>query len=267
MANRIDAALDRRRTEGTAVLAPFVTYGYPNEETSLDIARAALDAGGDLLELGVPFSDPLADGPTIQMTSSRALANGVTVERCIGGVRTLRERGTTEPMVIMGYVNPFLSYGLERFVRDSASAGADGVIVPDLPTEESKHLSMACREEGLHLIPLLAPTSTDERIASACAGAGGFIYCVSLTGVTGARGRMAPGPRRLVERIRAHSDLPILVGFGVSRPEHVADISAFADGAVFASAMLDAIERSPADAAANVAARFVRSLRGEVDLP
>ncbi len=262
MENRIDAALSRLRGSGTAALAPFVTFGYPDPGTSLRIARAALDAGGDLLELGVPFSDPLADGPTIQMTSARALANGVTVERCVEAVRELREGGASAPIVLMGYVNPFLSYGIDRLARDAAAAGADGLIVPDLPTEESGPLAETCRAEGIHLVPLLAPTSTEERIASACAGAGGFIYCVSLTGVTGARGRMATGAVRLVERIRAHSDLPVLVGFGISRPEHVAEVSAFADGAVFASAMLDAIDRSPTHDAAEVAARFVHSLRG-----
>ena len=262
MQNRIDRTLSRLRESGTAALAPFVTVGYPDFGTSLRLAKATLAGGGDLLELGVPFSDPLADGPTVQMTSSRALANGVNVAKCLEAVRLLRGDGVDAPLMLMGYVNPFLRFGLEDFVEQAAGAGADGLIVPDLPPEESGHMRDLCTEAGLHLIPLLAPTSTEERIASACAGAGGFIYCVSLTGVTGARGQMATGVRRLVERIRAHSDLPVLVGFGVSTKEHVAEISEFADGAVFASAMIDAIEKSPPRDALRVAGEFVRSLRG-----
>ena len=262
MKNRLDRTLSRLRESGTTALAPFVTIGYPDFDTSLEMARATLAEGGDLLELGVPFSDPLADGPTVQMTSSRALANGVNVARCVEAVRLLRSDGVDAPLVLMGYVNPFLRYGLEALARHAAGAGADGLIVPDLPPEESGHMLDLCSAAGLHLIPLLAPTSTEERIASACAGAGGFIYCVSLTGVTGARGQMATGVRRLVERIRAHSDLPVLVGFGVSTKEHVAEISEFADGAVFASAMIDAIEKSRPRDALRVAGEFVRSLRG-----
>lgn len=261
MENRIDRTLSALRASGTTALVPFVTLGYPDLETSLDIARAALDAGGDLLELGVPFSDPLADGPTIQRTSAQALANGVTVHKCLDSVSRLRAGGVEAPLVLMGYVNPFLHYGLERFVADAAEAGVDGLIVPDLPPEEAGHLRALCTDAGLHLIPLLAPTSTEERIKAACAGAGGFIYCVSLAGVTGARGQMATGVSGLVERIRVHSDLPVLVGFGVSTKEHVDDLSTFADGAVFASAMLDAIGKAPPQDAARVAAGFVRGLR------
>ena len=262
MQNRLDLTLVRLREHRTAALAPFVTVGYPDLDTSLEIARAALESGGDLLELGVPFSDPLADGPTIQMTSERALAGGMNVAGCIEAVRRLRAGGVDAPLVLMGYVNPFLRFGLSRFVAEAARAGADGLIVPDLPAEESGDLSEMCSAAGMHLIPLLAPTSTDGRIASACAGAGGFIYCVSLTGVTGARSQVAAGARRLVERIRVHSGLPVLVGFGVSSKEHVAEISTFADGAVFASAMLNAVADSPPQDAARVAGDFVRSLRG-----
>ncbi len=262
MENRIDSTLSALRASGTTALAPFVTIGYPDLDVSVDVARAALEAGGDMLELGVPFSDPLADGPTIQRTSSKALANGVTVRKCLESVAKLRKSGVEAPIVLMGYMNPFLHYGLEGFVHDAADAGADGLIVPDLPPEESGPLRTLCTDAGIHLIPLLAPTSTEERIATACEGAGGFIYCVSLAGVTGARGQMALGVKTLVERIKAHSDLPVLVGFGVSTKEHVTDISTFADGAVFASAMLDAIDRAPVSDPCRVAGEFVRGLRG-----
>ena len=265
MNNRIDTTLAALKASGTTVLAPFVTIGYPDLDTSVDVAKAALGAGGDMLELGVPFSDPLADGPTIQRTSAQALAGGVTVRKCLDSVTSLRDSGIEAPLVLMGYMNPFLHYGLERFVNDAASAGADGLIVADLPPEESAPLRTLCKNAGMHLIPLLAPTSTEERIKAACAGAGGFIYCVSLAGVTGARGQMAEGVRRLVERIKTHSDLPVLVGFGVSTSKHVNDISKFADGAVFASAMLDAVGKAPPEDAARVAGEYVRSLRANAE--
>jgi tryptophan synthase alpha chain len=268
MANRIDRTLSALKASGTTALAPFVTIGYPDFDGSVRVAKAALEAGGDMLELGVPFSDPLADGPTIQRTSAQALANGITVRKSLDMVGRLRESQVDAPLVLMGYINPFLRYGLEGFVRDAANAGkkagdgADGLIVPDLPPEESGHLRALCGDSGIHLIPLLAPTSTEERIAAACEGAGGFIYCVSLAGVTGARGQMSSGVKTLVRRIKNHTDLPILVGFGVSTKEHVTDISKFADGAVFASAMLDAIGKAPPHEAARVAGEFVRGLRG-----
>jgi tryptophan synthase alpha subunit len=262
MTNRIDTTLAALKASGTTALAPFVSIGYPNLEVSIEVAKAALEAGGDMLELGVPFSDPLADGPTIQKTSAQALAGGVTVRKCLETVTSLRDSGIQAPLVLMGYMNPFLHYGLESFVKDAAGAGADGLIVADLPPEEAGPLQALCKSAGMHLIPLLAPTSTEERIKAACAGAGGFIYCVSFAGVTGARGQMAEGVRRLVKRIKTHSDLPVLVGFGVSTSKHVNDISKFADGAVFASAMLDAVGKAPPHLAAQVAGDYVRSLRG-----
>jgi tryptophan synthase alpha chain len=263
MNNRIDTTLAALKASGTTALAPFVTIGYPDLDTSLDVARAAISAGGNMLELGVPFSDPLADGPTIQKTSAQALEGGVTVRKCLDSVAKLRQSGIEAPLVLMGYMNPFMHYGLESFVKDAASAGADGLVVADLPPEEAGPLQALCKSAGMHLIPLLAPTSTEERIKAACVGAGGFIYCVSLAGVTGARGEMAEGVRRLVERIKTHSDLPVLVGFGVSTSKHVNDISKFADGAVFASAMLDAVGKAPVGEAARVAGDYVRSLRGD----
>ena len=187
MPNRIDQTLERLRRSGRPALAPFVTVGFPDVETSVALVRTVLEAGGHMLELGVPFSDPLADGPTVQMTSYRALQNGVTVKKCLEVLSELRESGVDAPMVLMGYYNPFLHYGLDRFLDDAQAAGMDGMIVPDLPTEEAEVLGRMASERGIHLIPLLAPTSSDDRIRDACKAAGGFIYCVSVTGVTGAR--------------------------------------------------------------------------------
>ena len=260
--NRIDRTFQSLKNEGRKALVPFVTVGHPDVETSESLAEVVLSNGGDLLELGVPFSDPLADGPTVQATSQVALENGVTVSVALESVRRLRARGVDAPLIFMGYYNPYLRYGLERFVQDAADAGLDGLIVPDLPTEESDGLRALCDEHGLCVIPLLAPTSTDERIADACKAASGFIYCVSLTGVTGARRRLSTRVEDLVARVRQHTDLPVLVGFGVSSREHVEAIGRFADGAVVASAMLDLIDAAAPERRLDVAIEFVRGLTG-----
>ena len=262
MTNRIDATLRRIRESGRPALVPFVTVGFPDVETSEDLARTVLESGGDMLELGVPFSDPLADGPTIQMTSYRALQNGVTVSECLRVVRRLRDGGVESPLIFMGYYNPYMRYGIEGFLDDASAAGLDGMIVPDVPTEEGAQLGRMAAERGIHLIPLLAPTSTDSRIEDACKAAGGFIYCVSLTGVTGARRSLSSSTSALVERVRRRTDLPILVGFGVSRREHVDEIGAFADGAVVASALLDAVDRAPAGGRLDAARDFIHSIKG-----
>ena len=261
MTNRIDVRLRAAMATGRAILAPFVTIGFPDVDTSLEVVVAVLDSGADLVELGVPFSDPLAEGPTIQMTSFRALQQGVTVKVCLDAVRRLRGRGAKAPLLLMGYYNPLLKYGLESFIRDAADAGADGLIVPDLPAEEAGTLRRLSRSRGLHLVPLLAPTSTEDRIALACKDAGGFIYCVSLSGVTGARANLQAGVEGLVGRIRRHTDLPVLVGFGVSTPDHVREVSRFADGAIIGSALMDAIAAVPAEHAAQRASEFVAAMR------
>ncbi len=262
MTNRIDTTLSRLRENGQQALGPFVTVGFPDIPTSESLARVLLESGSDMLELGVPFSDPLADGPTVQMSSYHALQNGVTVSKCIETVKSLRCGGVESPLILMGYYNPFFRYGLERFLDDAATAGMDGMIVPDLPTEEAAQLSGMAADHGIHLIPLLAPTSSDERIRDACESAGGFIYCVSLTGVTGARSSVSQSTPGLVERIRRYTDLPLLVGFGVSRREHLEEIATYADGAILASALLDAIVRAPEDRKLDTARDFIHSLKG-----
>ncbi len=261
MPNRIETKFAELRRLGRVALAPFITIGFPDTPTSEALARAILDSGGDVLELGVPFSDPLADGPTVQMTSYRALRNGVTVRVCLDVVRNLRASGVDAPLVFLGYYNPYLRYGLDRFLDDARDAGLDGMIVPDLPSEEAVQLGEMAAERGICLIPLLAPTSSDERIEQACKAASGFIYCVSLTGVTSARRHLSALTPELVARVRRHTDLPIIVGFGVSRAEHIAEIGGYAEGAAVGSALLDAIDEAPPDGRLDAARRFVRSLR------
>ncbi|MDP6402593.1 MAG: tryptophan synthase subunit alpha, partial [SAR202 cluster bacterium] len=207
MTNRIDVRLKELREAGETALAPFVTIGFPDVETSENLVEVIAQSGGDMLELGIPFSDPLADGLTVQKASFRALENGVSVTTSLEVLRRLRGRGVEAPLIFMGYFNPFLRYGTERFVGDAAEAGLDGIIVPDLPPEEAGPFKKLCESRGIYLVPLLAPTSTDERIAQACKGANGFIYCVSLTGVTGARQELSSGLSDMVGRIRRHTDL------------------------------------------------------------
>ncbi|MBE42430.1 MAG: tryptophan synthase subunit alpha [Chloroflexi bacterium] len=258
--NRIDQRLEKLSSENKPALVPYLTVGYPTVELTVPIATKVLSSGADMLELGIPFSDPLADGPTIQETSFIALENGTTISTAIESVREIRTIDSESPLIFMGYFNPFLRYGFENLLMDIKSAGVDGLIVPDLPTEESDVLFAECRKQSIHLIPLLAPTSTDERIESACKTAGGFIYCVSLTGVTGARNRLSSGVEELVRRIRAFTDLPVLVGFGISSQSDVDRIGQFANGAVVGSAFLDAVSGADFGKEVETASEFVRGL-------
>jgi tryptophan synthase alpha chain len=225
------------------------------------LLRAALDGGADLIELGVPFSDPLADGATVQRASEVALRNGVTLADCIGEAETIvRERDV--PVLLMGYANPFLRYrgGLPDFAADAARAGVAGIIVPDLPAEESAEFDAALGPEGLARIDLYAPTTPDARLARLVPSARGFVYCVSLTGVTGARRALASDVGDLVARVRRHTDLPIAVGFGISAPEHVAALRGVADAVVVGSAALDTIAAAPPRRRADALREFVSSL-------
>ena len=267
--NRIDTTLANAREAGRSALGPYITVGYPDVPTSTDIAEAVLESGADMLELGIPFSDPLAEGPTIQKSSFHALQQGVTMNASLDVLRDLRQRGVDSPLIFMGYINPFLAYGMERFARDAAAAGLDGVILPDLPAEESTLFADILEENGIYLVPLLAPTSSDTRIERACSRARGFIYCVSLTGVTGARSELRQGIEDMVGRVRQFTDLPLMVGFGISRREHVESVSRFADGVMVGSALIDAIGNAPEGGAVEAARELVKALRlpaaGECD--
>jgi tryptophan synthase alpha chain len=241
---------------------PYFTLGYPDYETSLDIIQACADAGADLMELGVPFSDPLADGPVIQHSTQIALENGMTVARCLAGVRELRARGVTIPFVLMGYINPILAYGVERYVRDTVEAGANGVIVPDLTPEEAGELETFCREYGLALVYLLAPNSPEERIKLVCERTTGFVYLVSVMGVTGSRNDLPAGLREFTERVRKHARVPLAVGFGITTPAQASAVGEIADGVIVGSALVreigDAIKTNggPVAAARNFVQRM-----------
>ena len=246
---RIEQHFADLKAEGRTGLIAYLTVGFPNVEATLELVPAVVDAGAGMIELGVPFSDPLADGATVQRASQAALAQKVTLTTCLQVCGRLRQRLPLVPLLLFGYYNPILALGVEHFAEKAQEAGADGVIVPDLPPEEAGPLLAACRSHGLRVIFLLAPTSTDERMEQVGQVASGFIYCVSLTGVTGARTELSADLSSFLSRVRRHTSLPLAVGFGVSSAEHVRTIGWHAEAAVVGSALLNAIEQAgPAQA-------------------
>jgi tryptophan synthase alpha chain len=255
---RISEAFERRR--GRAALMPYLMGGFPDRETSLAIGRAYADAGADLVELGVPFSDPLADGPVIQEAGARALEAGATPESVLETAAALSD---AVPVVLMTYSNLVLSRGADEFVSDLAAAGVSGLIVPDLPLEESGELGDACEASGIALVPLAAPTSSDDRMEQIGSQARGFLYTVSVSGTTGERSGDA-GYAELIERARGHSRVPVALGFGISTPEQAdAAAQAGADGVIVGSRLVREASESddPASACGALVERFAQALR------
>jgi len=236
----IAAIFAAAKAENRVAFLPYFPIGYPTYEASLDAVVAMAEVGVDGFEIGIPFSDPLADGPVIQAATQIALENGTTVKTCLDAVRELRERGVHQPMLLMGYLNPLLAYGPEQFVIDAKAAGADGLIIPDLPPEEASIFADLCAREGLALVFFLAPTSTAERIELVAQQATGFIYVVSLTGVTGARTDLPPGLAEFIRRVREKTDKPLVLGFGISTPEHARLMKGLVDGFIVGSALVRA---------------------------
>jgi len=242
-------------------LVVYLTAGDPSVEITRDIALAAIDAGADVIELGVPFSDPLADGPVIQRASERAVARGTSmadVLRIAGEIRAARPNAG---LVIFTYLNPVLRYGFSRFADDAAAAGADGVLIIDMIVEEAGEYLAQMNRVGLAPIFLAAPTSPDDRLEAIATHARGFIYAISRVGITGKQQSMTTDAAALVARIRRWTGLPVAVGFGISTAEHVAQVAEFADVAVIGSAIVELIERSAPDAAPEAVARFIKGLR------
>jgi tryptophan synthase alpha chain len=249
------------RARGEVALVPFVTAGDPDLATTAALVPALAAAGADLVELGVPFSDPVAEGPTIQRSSERALAAGASLRRVLELVKGLRPR-LEVPLVLMGYANVFLTMGEARFAEAAAAVGVDGVICVDLPPEEGAELRGELAARGVDAILLAAPTTTPARLAMLARETRGFLYLVSLTGVTGARSQLAQGIEEQVARARAASQIPVCVGFGVSTPEHARDLARFADGVVVGSALVDRIAAAASpEEAIDAAAAFVAELK------
>jgi tryptophan synthase alpha chain len=241
----------------SAALMPYLMGGFPDVETSRAAGIAAADAGADVLELGIPFSDPLADGPVIHAAATEALRNGVKLDDVLGVCESLADR---LPVVFMVYANPILARGAEAFARTAADAGAAGIIVPDLPHDEAGELRAACDAAGIDLVPLVAPTSTDERIAEVGADARGFVYTVSTTGTTGERDELPPEIGRTVERVRAATEYPVAVGFGISTPAQAAAVGEIADGVIVGSRVVRAAGEGGAEAVAKLVGELAAAL-------
>lgn len=240
--NRVEARLRKMHENGEKGLFAFITAGDPDLETTFRLVLSMEKAGVDLVELGVPFSDPMADGPVIQRASLRSLAAGINLMRIMDLVRRLRSY-TEIPLLLMTYYNPVLQYGLKRFAADAAEVGVDGVIVPDLPLEESAPLLQELKVDEQHLIYLVAPTTTPERLEKISKAARGFIYCVSLTGVTGMREGISPDVKEFMQRVRRHCSLPLAVGFGISNPRQAALMAEGADAVIVGSALVSLVEQ------------------------
>jgi tryptophan synthase alpha chain len=259
MTTRIDARFAALKREGRAGLITFVTAGDPDPETSLEILKRLPAAGADIVELGMPFSDPMADGPAIQASSQRALRAGQTLKKTLALVRTFRTGDDSTPIVLMGYYNPIYIYGVPGFLADAKAAGVDGLIVVDLPPEEDDELCVPALNAGLNFIRLATPTTDDRRLPAVLANTSGFVYYVSITGITGAA---APDTRRVVDavkRIKRHTSLPVAVGFGVKTAAHARAIAAGADGVVVGSALVEAI-RGSLDQAGKASERTVPAM-------
>jgi tryptophan synthase alpha chain len=254
---RIDARFAKLKAEGRKAFVAYVMAGDPDPATSLEIVRALPAAGVDIIELGLPFTDPMADGPAIQLAGQRALAGGQTLDRTLQMVRDFRAADSETPIVLMGYYNPIHSRGVPRFLEQAKDAGIDGLIVVDLPPEEDDELCLPAQAAGLNFIRLATPTTDDARLPKVLSNTSGFVYYVSITGITGAANAVAVDVGPEVARIKAATDLPVVVGFGIKSPEAAAGIARVADGAVVGSAIVERIARG--DSPAEVAA-FVRSL-------
>lgn len=268
---RIIQAFDDANNKGSAALVAFVTAGYPTRDDTVPLLLALQAGGADVIELGVPFTDPQADGTTIQLASQVALKNKVRLPDCLDYIKAARAKGLTIPVVLMGYFNPFLNYGAEKLMDDLVASGGDGFIVVDLPPEEGSDFVKLCHSRSLSYVPLLTPTTADGRLSYLAKSAGSFCYCVSLTGVTGARGNVPVDLKEFVARIRSVTDKCLAVGFGISTPEHVAQVAELADGVVVGSAILNAIDSAGPDAsieerAAKVQA-FIAELKGGAGKP
>src|SRR5438477_7203281 len=263
MSTRIDRRFADLRTQGRAALVTFLTAGDPDFETSVAILRALPAAGADLVELGMPFTDPMADGPAIQLSSQRALKAGQTMSKTLEVARAFRQSDAATPLVLMGYYNPIYIYGVDRFLRDAKSAGVDGLIVVDLPPEEDEELCLPALKAGVNFIRLATPTTDDKRLPAVLANTSGFVYYVSITGITGAAMPDLAHTADAVGRIKRRCALPVAVGFGVRTAEQAAAIARGADGVVVGTALVEAV-RDSLDAQGRATGKTVAAVADKV---
>ena len=272
MTTRIEARFAELKKQGRSAFITFVMAGDPDPMTSLEIIKALPGAGSDLIEVGMPFTDPMADGPSIQAAGLRALKAGMTLKKTLAVVREFRKGDDATPLVLMGYYNPIYIYGVDQFLVDAKAAGVDGLIVVDLPPEEDSELCLPAMKAGLNFIRLATPTTDDRRLPAVLANTSGFVYYVSVTGITGSAGADSAAVAQAVARIKRHTKLPICVGFGIRTPEAARAIAANADGAVVGSALVEALRHSldadgkagakTVDAVAGLAASLAKGVRG-----
>lgn len=267
--SRIDATFERLRAQGRKALIPYVTAGFPFADLTPALMHGMADAGADVIELGVPFSDPMADGPVIQKAGERALAAGIGMSQVLQMVRSFRERDASTPVVLMGYANPVEAYDLRHgagaFIRDASEAGVDGLLIVDYPPEECEAFAADLRKRGMDLIFLLAPTSTDDRIRQVARVASGYVYYVSLKGVTGAGHLDTGAVEQMLPRIRQHVSIPVGVGFGIRDATTARAISRMADAVVIGTRLIQLIENEPREKVVAAAAAFLAEVRGGMD--
>jgi tryptophan synthase alpha chain len=262
-ADRIQSTIEGRQP----ALMPYFPIGYPDLGTSREIIRCLCENGADLIELGIPFSDPLADGPVIQNATQVALRNGITVEDCLSTVASMRTKGATVPAVFMTYYNPVYRYGVENFIRACADVQVDGLIIPDLPVEESDELQAACKERGIATIFMLTPNTPETRIDLICGATTGFVYLVAVLGITGPREQIPDYLRDFTHRVRNHTNLPLAVGFGISTARQAREVAGFADGIIIGSALVARVQlaidgnRKPVEAAKEFVSEVVASIK------
>ncbi|MTI79575.1 MAG: tryptophan synthase subunit alpha [Firmicutes bacterium] len=259
MNNRIDNCLTQLKEDKEKAFIPYIAAGDPNLNTTVELVKAMADAGADIIELGVPYSEPMADGPIIQKAVQRSLEQGTTLPKILDSVKLIRQTKQV-PLVLMSYYNPILQYGLEDFVKDAVQTGVDGLIVPDLPVEECHQLFSLAVEEGLYLIQLVAPTTSNSRLKQVVRYSRGFVYCVSVTGVTGVREESNSKICDLTGEVKDATSLPIGVGFGVSTPEQATDMAQYCDAVIVGSAIVKEIENNP-DNAINIVSKLVADFK------
>lgn len=259
MTTRIDTRFAELEKQGRAAFVTFVMAGDPDPATSLEIIKALPKSGADVIELGMPFTDPMADGPSIQAAGLRALKVGMTLKKTLDLVRGFREEDGATPIVLMGYYNPIYVYGVDKFLADAKSAGVDGLIIVDLPPEEDDELCLPAMKAGLNFIRLATPTTDDKRLPAVLANTSGFVYYVAITGITGAAAADASAVSEAVTRIKRHTKLPVCVGFGIRTPENARAIASHANGAVVGTALVDALKNS-LDAEGRATAKTVNAV-------
>ena len=272
MSARIAARFTELKKQGRAAFITFMMAGDPDPMTSLEIIKALPKAGSDIIEIGMPFTDPMADGPAIQAAGQRALKAGMTLRKTLAMVREFRRGDGTTPLVLMGYYNPIYIYGVDEFLADAGAAGVDGLIVVDLPPEEDSELCLPAMQAGLNFIRLATPTTDDKRLPAVLANTSGFVYYVSITGITGSAGADSAAVAQAVTRIKRHTELPVCVGFGIRTPDAARAIAGHADGAVVGTALVDALRASldangratgkTVDAVTGLAAALAEGVRG-----